>query len=146
MATPQPPDAGVYISNGQTYQEVRDLARTVDRIKLKLARSSTRPRTSAVTWPTTRRGFVRYAGDFAEGRRPGRPSHAVGAGPVADADARCLVRCRGRRDRPPRSPPLPPSTTPPSSGYGRDGGGFVRSRPGSIRLGNGLAMASWAAA
>lgn len=36
MATPQPPDAGVYISNGQTYQEVRDLARTVDRIELKL--------------------------------------------------------------------------------------------------------------
>lgn len=33
---PQPPDAGVYISNGQTYQEVRDLARTVDRIELKL--------------------------------------------------------------------------------------------------------------
>ncbi|MEU8704218.1 hypothetical protein [Streptomyces sp. NPDC048565] len=36
MATPQPPDSGVYISNGQTYQEVRDLARTVDRIELKL--------------------------------------------------------------------------------------------------------------
>lgn len=36
MGTPQPPDAGVYISNGQTYQEVRDLARTVDRIELKL--------------------------------------------------------------------------------------------------------------
>lgn len=26
----------MYISNGQTYQEVRDLARTVDRIELKL--------------------------------------------------------------------------------------------------------------
>ncbi|WP_030928533.1 hypothetical protein [Streptomyces sp. NRRL B-24720] len=36
MGTPQSPDAGVYISNGQTYQEVRDLARTVDRIELKL--------------------------------------------------------------------------------------------------------------
>lgn len=34
--TVPPQDAGVYISNGQTYQEVRDLARTVDRIELKL--------------------------------------------------------------------------------------------------------------
>lgn len=30
------PDAGVYISSAQTYQEVRDLARTVDRIESKL--------------------------------------------------------------------------------------------------------------
>lgn len=36
MGTPQQPDTGVYISNGQTYQEVRDLARTVDRIEHKL--------------------------------------------------------------------------------------------------------------
>ncbi|MFS8200467.1 hypothetical protein ACLVWQ_17495 (plasmid) [Streptomyces sp. CWNU-52B] len=33
MATPDP---GVYISPAQTYQEVRDLARTVDRIESKL--------------------------------------------------------------------------------------------------------------
>ncbi|WP_405799260.1 hypothetical protein [Streptomyces sp. NBC_01506] len=33
MATPDP---GVYISPAQTYQEVRDLARTVDRIEAKL--------------------------------------------------------------------------------------------------------------
>lgn len=30
------PDPGVYISSAQTYQEVRDLARTVDRIESKL--------------------------------------------------------------------------------------------------------------
>ncbi|MET8538134.1 hypothetical protein ABZV67_42120 [Streptomyces sp. NPDC005065] len=36
MGTPQPPDAGVYINNRQTYQKVRDLARTVDRTELKL--------------------------------------------------------------------------------------------------------------
>ncbi|MEV8395615.1 MULTISPECIES: hypothetical protein [Bacillati] len=30
------PDPGVYISPAQTYQEVRDLARTVDRIESKL--------------------------------------------------------------------------------------------------------------
>ncbi|WP_405794131.1 hypothetical protein [Streptomyces sp. NBC_01506] len=30
------PDPGVYISPAQTYQEVRDLARTVDRIEAKL--------------------------------------------------------------------------------------------------------------
>lgn len=36
MGTPSQPDTGVYISNGQTYQEVRDLARTVDRIEHKL--------------------------------------------------------------------------------------------------------------
>ncbi|MGW6743796.1 hypothetical protein ACWGDX_24260 [Streptomyces sp. NPDC055025] len=30
------PDPGVYISPAQTYQEVRDLARTVDRIETKL--------------------------------------------------------------------------------------------------------------
>ncbi|MEV7871518.1 hypothetical protein AB0P17_36710 [Streptomyces sp. NPDC088124] len=34
--TAPPPDPGVYISPAQTYQEVRDLARTVDRIELKL--------------------------------------------------------------------------------------------------------------
>lgn len=36
MGTPQQPDTGVYISNSQTYQEVRDLARTVDRIEHKM--------------------------------------------------------------------------------------------------------------
>lgn len=36
MGTPIPADPGVYISPAQTYQEVRDLARTVDRIEAKL--------------------------------------------------------------------------------------------------------------